>query len=475
MIELYSTDLKLLNHTGSRKLEDLSQKRFAGVSTDSRTTKRGEIFFALRGDKFDGHRFVNDAFSRGAAVAVVDALSDMADTAEGPVVLVHDTTRALGELARHYREKFEIPVIAIGGSNGKTTTKDMIAQILGTSYRVASTAGNFNNHIGVPLTLFQLTKKHEIAVVEIGTNHPGEIEALCDILRPTHGLVTTIGKEHLEFFGSIEGVAAEEGTLYKYLRGKKKGTAFVYSDDEHVVAQSKGAQKIVRYGFSAPRVHVKGKILSIDQRGCARFQFARTGEKKSSTVILQVPGEHHALNALAAASVGLTFDVPSSRIRQALMKFRPASKRMEVMTCAGVLIYNDTYNANPDSMIAALRTLACTRVRGKKIAVLAEMRELGEHSYEEHARVGKQVVELGIDYLLTYGESARVIYEEAGIRDRFHYDQKNVLAEYLLELLSPGDAVLVKGSRSMKMEDVVTFVQERLRSTVRRLRRTGTG
>lgn len=189
-----------------------------------------------------------------------------------------------------------------------------------------------------------------------------------------------------------------------------------------------------------------------------------------TAVQLRIPGEHHAVNALAAATVGLAFDISPDRIREALESFKPASKRMEAIQCSGVLVYNDTYNANPDSMLAALATLARTETKGKRIAVLAGMRELGAHSDTEHARIGKEVENLGIDFLLTYGDEARRIHEEAGILQKFHYDQKNVLAEYLAELLSPGDVVLVKGSRSMRMEDVVAFIQERRKGSMKTMK-----
>jgi UDP-N-acetylmuramoyl-tripeptide--D-alanyl-D-alanine ligase len=369
-------------------------------------------------------------------------------------------------LARMYRVRFSIPIIAVAGSNGKTTTKDMIAAVLAEQYTVLSTQGNYNNHIGVPLTLFRLQKKHEIAVVEIGTNHPGELSWLCEIVDPTHGVVTAIGREHLEFFGSLEGVAREEGVLYESLRKRKKGTAFIHADDPTITVLARGIRRRITYGFRARRADVRGRELKVNAEGCAKFLLSSPRTKTPVEIQLGVPGEHNAVNALAAAAVGAAFRVPVKTVRRVLEEIRPSSRRMEVINLEGVVIFNDTYNANPDSMLASLKTLAAIRVRGKRIAVLADMRELGAAGPEEHERIGRAVRDLRIDYLLTHGPLARRIHESAGPVQAIHYDQKNVLAEYLAELISPGDAVLVKGSRGMKMEDVVAFLEERLRSAV---------
>jgi UDP-N-acetylmuramoyl-tripeptide--D-alanyl-D-alanine ligase len=464
-MKLTVKDLEELNHVQFINKE-LVNKTITGVSTDTRTIKKGDLFFALRGENFDGHKFVENAFIKGATAAVVDATFTPGRNSGHPILVVTDTTKAFGELAQLYRKRFDIPVIAIGGSNGKTTTKEMIVRTLRSRYSVLSTQGNLNNHIGVPHTLLRLQKKHELAVVEIGTNHPGEIDYLCRILAPTHGLVTNIGREHLEFFKSVDGVANEEGVLFEHLRRRKKSVAFVNADDERVVAKARSVKKRVTYGMIAKRSAVRGKVLGINGAGCAQIQFAGSGVKKGMSVRLRIPGEHNVVNALAAAAVGLTFKVSPQQIRKALQSFRPADKRMQVLNIGGVIIFNDTYNANPDSTLAALHTLASTRVTGKRIAVLADMRELGELAVEEHRRVGNEVARLGIAYLLTYGELARHIHQVAQMQMAYHYTQKNMLAEYLAELIAPGDAVLVKGSRGMKMEDVVTFLEERLHSAL---------
>ncbi len=459
-------DILAVPHVEQRHVTSLRGRSINGISTDSRTVQPGNLFFALRGENFDGHRFVDEACARGAVAAVVDpeGLARVAVTV--PLLVVPDTTVALGMMAMAYRNRFDIPVLAVAGSNGKTTTKEMIAAVLRTKFKVLSTEGNLNNHIGVPLTLFRLERRHEIAVVELGTNHPGELVRLCAIVRPTMGLITNIGREHLEFFGSLDGVEQEEGTLFESLRGMPvRTTAFVNADDPRVVARLPRGLRAVTYGaLRGAAVH--GSVVSRTEQGTAVLEFAGGRVKKPVRAALAIPGDHNALNALAAAAVGLTLLVPARNIKQALEKFQPASKRMEVSVYRGVTILNDAYNANPDSMLAALRTLAASSASGKRIAVLGEMRELGEHGPEEHVRIGREAAALGIDYVLTYGPLARHIHDAAQGTFAVHYDQKNIMAEYLAELVPPGDVVLVKASRGLKMEDVVTFLAERLQSTV---------
>jgi len=465
-MKLNVKDLERLTHVEFRNKDLLKGKKISGVCTDSRKVTVGDLFIALKGEHFDGNVFVGDAFGRGAVAAVVDKLFKAEALSGRPLLVVENTIQALGELAHLHRMKFDIPVIAIGGSNGKTTTKDMTAAVLSTTYNVLSTEGNLNNHIGVPQMLLRLQKKHEVAVIEIGTNHPGEIDYLCRILAPTHGLVTNVGKEHLEFFKSAEGVAEEEGVLFEHLRKNKKSVAFVNADDGYIPLRAKRVKHCFSFGVKARRVDVRGTIVGADETGCVSFRYESGKPAKRDTIKLGVPGEHNVFNALAAVAVGLTLKVPAKRIRKALESFRPASKRMQVLNYEGVIIYNDTYNANPDSMISALRTLALAKVPGKRIAGLGDMRELGDSGPEEHTRVGREAAQLGIDYVLTFGELARFICDAADMESAFHYDQKNMLAEYLAELIAPGDAVLVKGSRGMKMEDIVTFLEERLHSAV---------
>jgi len=432
-----------------------------GVSTDSRTITAGQLYVALRGEKFDGHKYIADVLARGAAGVVVDGQGAESVPAGTVTLIVDDTYAALRVLAAVYRNKFTGPVIAVGGSNGKTTTKDMIARVLGSAKSVLCTEGNNNNHVGVPQTLFRLTKEHDVAVVEVGTNHPGEIALLRDVVRPTHVVITNVGREHLEFFGTLEGVAAEETALWAKAPGGKDPVAFVNTDDALLVRAARGRTKTVRYGMRSRTADIRASRIERTAEGGVQFRLAGKGMRVPEDVTLRVPGEHAAGNALAAAAVGLALRVPIRCIVDALEGFTASSRRMEVVNADGVTILNDTYNANPDSTLAALRTLAAFPASGKRIAVLADMLELGNAAQAEHERIGQTVAALKIDYLLTFGTLGSIIARAAGIPTAMQYDQKNILAEYLFELLTPGDVVLVKGSRGMRMEDVVLFIQER--------------
>jgi UDP-N-acetylmuramoyl-tripeptide--D-alanyl-D-alanine ligase len=461
-MRLTRRDVLLVPHVGLTPAGKWTLKPVTSVSTDSRTAGPGALFVALRGEKFDGHLFVAAAMERGAVAAIVDEKFDTASVPGVPLMIVSDTVEALAALAGICRGKLGIPVIAVGGSNGKTTTKDMIASVLSSSFTVAATEGNLNNHVGAPATIFKINRGHTAAVIELGTNHPGEISRLVSFTRPTHAVITNIGREHLEFFGSIEGVADEELTLFRALNGRPAGTALVNVDDPLLRPMLRRTKKHIAFGFTHRGSGVRGKDLLLDESGCARFAFKGQGMKSWIPVRLGVPGRHNALNALAAAAAGLALKVPPKKIVAALEAFRAPSKRMEPFTAGGVRILNDTYNANPDSMIAALRTLAAAGSGGKTIAVLGDMRELGAASEESHRAVGREARALHVDYVLTFGSQAWFIHEEAKGPGAVHYENKNMMAEYLAELVTPGDTVLVKGSRGMTMEDVVTFLQQRL-------------
>lgn len=449
-MNLRGTDLLEVGHERVMNADTLRRSTFNGVSTDSRHVRKGELFFALRGDRFDGHAFISDVIARGAACVVIDHVPlSLASTT--PALVVKDTSAALGRLAGIYRRKFSIPVVAIAGSNGKTTTKDMTADVLATQYRVLKTMGNLNNHIGVPQTIFRLERKHELAVVEIGTNHFGELAYLCDILAPTHGLITNIGLEHLEFFKNIHGVARGEGELFEYLSAE--GVGFVNADDTHVVRLSKRLSKKRTYGFGR-RADVRGSNPALTARGHSSFRVSAR-DKKDFTVRLSVPGVHSMSNALAAATVGLEFGVGTLNIRRSLKEFTPSGKRMEVVKSGSMTILNDTYNANPDSMLSALRTMQRMSARGKRIAVLADMKELGSRSTGEHKRVGLAIDRSVCDILLTFGEFARSIHRSASVVHKRHFDAKSDLIDELRNVAGSGDLILVKGSRGMKMEEVV--------------------
>ena len=464
-MKLIKSDIGAIPYINAIGFDGMKNYKVSGISIDSRTIKAGDLFIAVRGDQFDGHNFISKAIESGAAGIIVERRwaevnASMMVSINIPRLIVENTIQALGRLANIYRRKFSIPVIAIGGSNGKTTTKEMIRSILETKYHVLCTEGNLNNHIGVPQTLFRLEKKHDVAIVEIGTNHPGELEYLCSILEPTHGLLTNIGREHLEFFGSLEGVAKSEGELFLWL-AQHHGFVFVNADDKYLARLSKKNKKAISFGFSARGVSIKGKIESLNSDAQALFQVKPRG-KKAFNCIVGVSGEHNANNALAAAVVGIKMNVPAVGIQTALASFQSKNKRMQVHRIGQLTILDDTYNANPDSTLAALATLQSMKTTGKKIAVLADMLELGLHAEELHTQIGKSTAKYGVNILLTVGSLAKCISESAVVETKAHFENKTALAEYLLRLIADGDCVLVKGSRGMKMEDIVNSLIEQL-------------
>lgn len=437
-------------------LRKMEKKKVSGVSTDSRKIRKGEIFFAIKGVKFDGHDFVDSSFKKGAVACVVNFEwfeRNKEKFKTKILIAVEDTLKALGKLANVYRKDFDIPFIAVAGSNGKTTTKEMIAFVLGQKYKVLKSEGNLNNQIGVPLTLFRLRKSHQIAVVEFGTNHFGEIRYLCEVAEPDHGLITNIGREHIEFLGGVEGVAKEEGSLFDYLY-ERDGFIFVNVDDPHLREMSEKFKNKIAFGF-AEGADVRGEIIDID--GLARVKFKVKFDGKEQILKLKIPGEHLVMNAISAFAVGLKFGVSANLIKRALQSYKPFSKRMEILKVNGITIIDDTYNANPDSVIASLKTLAQMKCSGKRIAVLGDMLELGSYAEEAHREIGRKVAEFGIDYLFTYGSDMHYAYEVASdlIKHSMHFDDKDFLVYHLFEVAEKGDVVLIKGSRGMRMEEVV--------------------
>ncbi len=442
--------------------------RFPAASIDTRSMPDGAVFFAIRGEERDGHEFVPDASKRAAAVVVEEQWWRESGAKEKtgircPVVIVDDTVKALGDIARLHRRKFSIPVLAITGTSGKTTTKDMIVQALEKKYTVHRTRGNFNNHLGLPLTLFDMKKSDEVSVVEIGMNHSGEIEYLCSIAEPTHGLVTNVGRGHLEFFGSIEDVAREKGMLFRWIENDPDRIAFVNVDDERIVNQAKSLPNVMRFGFDRDDVDVAGAILDSDDSGCFRFVFKTKDYSGLYTVKLPIGGQHNIGNALAATAVCLRFDVDPVMICEALQNFVPPAKRNVIKKVHGITIIDDTYNANPESMRAALEMFRSMKISGKKILVLADMLELGKQSGEEHGRIGMLIPDLGFEYVFAFGKESETLYEAAAVPFGGHYDDKKKLVADLEGIMKNGDAVLVKGSRGMKMEEIIDFIEQRLR------------
>jgi len=426
--------------------------RFASVSTDSRTLAPGALFVALRGEKFDGHDYLTVAKERGAAAAMIEAsAAERCAQAGLAALVVTDTRRALGELARHWRMQFGLPLIGVVGSNGKTTVKEMIAACLSAHYgepHVLATSGNFNNDIGVPITLLRLRESHRAAVVEIGMNHPGETARLAGLVRPTVGLVNNAQREHQEFMRSVAEVAAEHAALIASL--PDEGIAVINADDSHseVWRAAAGARTVRDFGVdAAAAVHPAQR-----PRDAGREIEIATPEGRV-TVKLQVSGLHNVCNALAAAAAATAAGASLEAVAAGLAAFRAVKGRLQGRDGRnGTAIIDDSYNANPDSVRAAIDVLA--RASGERILVLGDMGEVGEQGVAFHEEVGRHARDAGVTRLLALGELTRHAARAFGA-DAAHFESLEALLAALDPLVVPGTTVLVKGSRFMRMERVV--------------------
>lgn len=427
--------------------------RFMAVSTDTRTIKQGDLFIALKGENFDGARFIAQAVQAGAVAAVVNADS-VIENAPCPIVRVADTRLALGQLAAYWRDQFDIPLVAITGSNGKTTVKEMLAAILrsatGDTESVLATQGNYNNDIGMPLTLLKLRATHRYAVIEMGMNHPLEIDYLTRIARPDVALVNNAAGAHLQGLGSVEGVARAKGEIFAGL--SETGTAVINADDAYAALwrTQAGTLRVVDFALDHAAA-VKGEWT---EQGYGGLLQARTPAGKLR-VELQVPGEHNALNALAATAIALSLNVSPETVEAALHGFGGVAGRLQrKQALQGATLIDDTYNANPASMHAALEVLA--HAGGTRIFVLGDMGELGADAAQFHREIGITARELGIEKLLALGTLSAEAVREFGT-DARHFNDIDALNAELKEELNGHTTVLVKGSRFMKMERVVQF------------------
>ncbi len=437
-------------------------RRRVEICIDSRAMKGGEVFWALQGEMFDGHAFVEQGFQKGGSAAVVNKeWMDQNGKSTRVYVPVGDTQEALTALARSYAERFRIPRIGVTGSNGKTTTKDMIAAILRKSGKVLATEGNFNNHVGLPLTLFGLRSQHRYAVLEMGMSNPGEIRRLSETAQPGLAVVTNIGLAHLEGMGSREAIRDEKLSIVAGFPGGR-GTLFLNVDDPMLCDFRPPAKtRVVTFGIQ--RGQVKPSDVKLGPDGCATFRIGRTAFR------LPVPGLHNVYNALAAIAVGMHLRIPKSAISAALAGFTPPKNRMQIRRVQGVTVMDDCYNANPTSMRAALATLAAQDVSGRRVAVLGDMLELGREASRHHAELGHYLVEMGVDELYTYGDMSRHVNQAARTkgmprRAAHHYSDFDLMLEDLAASLAPGDIVLVKASRGMRLERVSEGLRKSLKS-----------
>jgi UDP-N-acetylmuramoyl-tripeptide--D-alanyl-D-alanine ligase len=422
------------------------------ISTDSRTLQPGDLFIPLRGENFDGHRFVETAAKRGAAGAVVERNWTGKMPKHFPLIRVADTLVAYQQIAAQYRQSLSLKVIAITGSNGKTSTKDFVAAALGHRFRVTKTEGNFNNHVGLPRTILEATSRDEIAVWEIGMNHPGEIAALAKIAKPDVGIITNVGVAHIEFMGSREAIALEKGALAEAIG--VNGTLILNADDPFSATIARRTRaKIIFAGTK------EGSVRATDLRQSASgSEFTILEGAHRCRAQLPVPGLHMIQNALLAVAAGRALGLSIEDCAAGLASAPLTKARLQIKNIRGVQFIDDSYNANPESMRAALATLAELETEGRRIAVLGEMAELGKECERGHREVGEAAAILRIDELIAIGKTAGIIAEAAraaGLEKSRTVASAEEAAEILAEETSPNDLVLIKGSRAARTERVL--------------------
>jgi len=421
------------------------------VCSDSRQARAGDLFFALAGDRFDGHDFLPEVARKGAA-AVVVARDKVPANLPCAVIAVDDPRRALGRLAAAYRADFDLPVVAVGGSNGKTTTKELLAAVLRQKLRTLWSEASFNNDIGVPLTLLNLEKTHQAAVLEVGTNHPGELAPLVRMVRPGLGVITSIGREHLEFFGDLAGVVEEEGWLAELLPAN--GKLFLNGDSEwsgRIAGRTRAT--VVRAGLGEGN-DWRATGLRLDEQG-VRFRVEAPRAEYSGEYRINLAGRHQVVNALFALAVGAELNLPAIDLQNGLAECQPAKMRMQIWNWNGVCVLDDAYNANADSMLAALETLKEMPCAGRRVAVLGDMAELGAHARAGHEEAGRRAAELGVDELFVVGAMAGITANAAraaGAKAVGEFTDIEAAAGAVKRFLKAGDVMLLKASRAARLE-----------------------
>ncbi len=413
------------------------------ISKDSREIKKNCLYFALKGDNFDGNKFAKKSISNGAAFAIIDNI----ELAGYPnMIYVGDVLKSLQDLANFHRKKMKIPVLAITGSNGKTTTKELIASVLEKKYSILITEGNYNNHIGVPLTLLKLRNNHELAIIEMGANHQGEINALCDIANPNYGLITNIGKAHLEGFGGIEGVKKGKAELYRFIQ-KRKGTIFINSDDPVLVEL---ANDLARITYATKKAYCNGSLTQTHPHLKGEWSCNSKIGKFNSNLY----GDYNFYNILASICIGNHFKVESNLIDDAINEYSSTINRSQIVEKDGVKIFLDAYNANPSSMKLALENFSNTK-GDFKVALLGDMFELGEDSSQEHKRIIEQVLDdKSIKEAILIG---RIFFENQISSDKLQYFKTTSEAKklFITKAEKKGTIFLIKGSRGMALENIL--------------------
>lgn len=420
------------------------------ISTDTRKISPGSLFFALKGDKFDANAFAAQALESGAAYAVID---NAAYAQSGRYILVADVLAALQALARHHRRQLHIPVVGLTGSNGKTTTKELINSVLSQRFVTHATQGNLNNHIGVPLTLLALNPSHEMAVIEMGANHQKEIELLCTLAQPTHGLITNVGRAHLEGFGGVEGVKKGKGELYDYLK-VSQGTAFINSDSADLMQMQADRQlnDTVFYGTGLVRNRITGQLL--DSSPYVQLSWTDNRTQQTYEVQTQLTGAYNLDNILAAITIGVYFDLSAGEINAGISGYAPGNSRSQIVKTAANTLICDYYNANPSSMAVAIDNLS-RMPADRKVLILGDMFEMGEEAEAEHRYVIQKAAEADVTDRIFIG------HEFCKLMPRHHATFYQTAEDALTALQQQpitGATVLLKGSRGMALERLVPYL-----------------
>lgn len=453
---------EILKATGGRLEGNVSSCCYIeNISTDTRTLKKGDLFIALKGSKFDGHNFVDTAFKKGAKGAIVqkDSVFDWPVKKNNFIISVDNTLFALGKIANYYLKKFNPKIIGITGSCGKTTTKEMVANLLSARFNVLKNKENYNNEIGLPLTIFDLNKEHDVLVLEMAARSTkDDIKYLCGIAQPDISIITNIGTSHIEFLKTKKNIFKTKAEIIHNL--KENGIGVINYDDTYL-RKLKTDKRIITYGIKT-KANVFAESIAAKENG---FTFALNIPEKNikKEMFLPLLGYHNIYNLLSAISVAnIIFDIDINTIAEKILKFKPQKARLEIINLKNIKILSDFYNANPSSVMSSIVTL-CRQVNGKrKIAVLGDMRELGKISEREHRKIGRFITRYRPDILITVGEKSKYIFEEAKQSElsAFHFSNNESAGNKLLKIIKNGDVILIKGSRGQKMEEIFEMLKD---------------
>ncbi len=448
---------QLASWSDGELLQGVPSNKVGALSTDSRKVGAGEVFLALKGDRFDAHEFIGSVSDAGVGALVVSELTNETEVYQGGIVRVKDSLRSLQKIAFHHRRNSgELFVVGVTGSNGKTSTKDFLSAVLAAAGKVNRTAGNLNNHIGLPLTILAGDGTEAFGVWEMGMNHPGEIEVLAEIASPDAAVITHIGRAHIEHMKTREAIAAEKAELALAVPASGY-CAMPIGDDYYNFVEERVCCEMIPVGIDAG--DVRAESVTALEGGTMKFVL-RSDASSAPEIVLPVKGMHMVTNALLAAAVGLRQGISPEAIAEKLTGVELSGGRLQERSVGGYRFLDDSYNANPDSMQAAVETVMQSSVEGRRIAVLGFMGELGEHERDEHLKLGEFVSESGVDALVTVGERAALINEGAsGLKENHHFTKHEAASEFLSEFLTPDDLVLVKGSRAAAMEKVIDHLK----------------